>query len=146
MGTQYKFSSIHILLIIVLLCLNCELSIADTAKINFQCEQINDNESKAFLMINFESKRIELDSYARRKKWKEFNEFMSRKNLPNSKYLLEEFIITEVKEDEVLGIRSFPIRGSISINRNTLMIYTTETAEEIFIEETYLCKKIQKGF
>lgn len=70
--------------------------------------------------------------------WEEFNEFLSKRNLKNASYQTDQYIITNITNDEVLGIAPFFSRGNIKINRNSLMVYVEEYFEGKFSEMSYI--------
>ena len=128
------------------MCMFINLAYAETGKFIFQCEKLNESSKQASLIINFDLKKIELDSFEKRKKWEEFNDFLSKKNLPNYSYVADEYLITDVTSDDVIGSKKLLTLGKIKINRNSLMIYVEDVVDGKFIETSYKCIKSQKGF
>ena len=140
------FSLISKLLVSLYLCIFSNLAFAESSKFIFQCKKLNEPSMLASLIIDLDLKKIELDSFEKRKKWEEFNEFLSKRNLKNASYQADQYIITNITNDEVLGIKSFLSRGNIKINRNSLMVYVEEYFEDKFNEMSYICNISKKGF
>lgn len=93
--------------LLVVLTMFTSFAYSESGKFVFECQKINESTKQASLLINFDLKKIEFDSFEKRKKWEEFNDFMSRRNLPNYSYVLDEYSITDVTSNELTGNKKY---------------------------------------
>lgn len=125
-----------------------------------QCEQIGEEPNKVSLEIDLGNKKINVDNHLVRqrhemlnqKKLMEYqkavqaNDEMKMKFWEPKPYEPMEYSIKTVTNSEVTAFPPFPLRGVLKVNRNTLVVYLSNSTSGALNEFSYKCEKVAKGF